>query len=168
MPRIESTPGSSGGGWNVPYKALALVALISCGIGYIVYEYEQLNPSRKSSVTRPQGVRAGEQRRLASLEKLNLTPEQKEKVQALAEETTNSKKLRRQVQRILTPEQKARARNLQAEAKAKRELKKRERQERLARLYPGTHPDLLQAKQKEIRARAQARRQQSRQNETAQ
>jgi len=158
MPRIESGSSSLGETWQVPYKAIGLVLLISCGIGYAAYQYVRLNPKPKRPVARQQVASAAVDKRLADIEKLALRDDQKEKLKALASTTTNPVALRREANKLLTPEQKAQAKNLRAEAQAKRKEQIEKRKERTQKYFPNGQVAIAEAKAKEIQARAQQRR----------
>ncbi|MGI8908259.1 MAG: hypothetical protein ACR2IE_17435 [Candidatus Sumerlaeaceae bacterium] len=155
MPRLDSS--SSGGSKviSLPFKAIGLVALIACGIGYIVYQYEQLHPEpRKPAAAKMNS----EQTKQQMFQKLALTDEQKSKLAQLQGQTTDPQRLRRDAIKVLTDEQKARLKNLRGENDALRAAERERRQARMNKFYPGTQRQVAESKNKELQAQVQARR----------
>lgn len=168
MPRINTGSTSSSESTDgllsllLNPKVLGLIALIGAGGWYLWYQYERLHPApkRPAAAARQASAKPAE-KQTALAEKLGLTSEQKEKLAAATAGTTSPQAMRRELNKLLTPEQKARATTLRKEERAKIEERKKARQERQEKYYPGEQKAVADAASKAARARAQARKQQA-------
>jgi hypothetical protein len=127
MPRLESS-GSSGEGFSIPWRGVALVAIIGGSIWYGVHQYARLHPdipravpgrvlNRQRPKYDPKSVLAGMK---PFMEKVNLTADQKEKLEAAAAESTNTVAFRRKAMQVLTEEQRKQVRSIQETVTAER------------------------------------------------
>jgi len=90
--------------------------------------------------------------------KLALSDDQKNKLAQLQKDTTNPQQLRREAMKVLTDEQKTHLKNLREEADAKRAAEREQRQARMNKYFPANQRQLAESKNKELRARTEARR----------
>ncbi len=130
MPSLQSHDvgsGGSGGGWKMPWKVLASIALIACSGWYGLYQYERYFPSKKSPIAKAaastRATAAGKQEARKReearplLEKLNLTAEQRSKLTAIDSMSTDSQSKIRLAAKALTHEQRLEMRRLRADVR---------------------------------------------------
>lgn len=139
MPRIESG-GSSGEGWSIPWRAVLLVALIGGSIWYGWRQYARLHPDIPRRVPGrvlnqqrqrydPKNVTAGMK---PYMDKIQLSDEQKKKIESAAKESTNALTFRRKAMQVLTEDQRKQVRDMQAKVAAERKNRQDEAKARKA------------------------------------
>ncbi|MGC8840368.1 MAG: hypothetical protein ACP5QZ_02795 [Candidatus Sumerlaeaceae bacterium] len=165
---------------HVSWKVLFLLFVIGSIWAYIGYKYVQYRvPSRTRAAatnrtnpvqrpTQPRSVRSASQRPPAFLQlvkELNLTDEQKQKIELIAKETTEPRTLRFRVNRVLTPQQREQLTSRAKELAAKRAEEQRARVEKQKanaqklKKYYGDEADYAARASKAIREQSRMRRQ---------
>jgi hypothetical protein len=157
---------------EIPWKGLFAFLVIACATGYAWYQYERLHPSpRRVAATAAANGRAKAKqpdpraRLEETVKALNLTPDQRKKVEAIAAETTDPARIMRTVSRdVLTSEQREMARELRAKDREEAERRRQEQQQRRtqadarARRMLGTDYDAARRLNEQVRQREAARR----------
>ena len=164
MPRLDTSPSASSESsinYANLFKVLGLIGGISCGIWYIVYQYERLHPTPTAKVKPGQVVKKAvspTEKRMAAYTKLKLTDDQRKQLESTAATTTDPRVMRREANKILTAEQKATAKLLRDEEEAKRKEQQAQRQAKLQKLFPGDQLQKAQQMNKQIQAETEARK----------
>ena len=172
MPRIESKKPASRSGWGgvrIPWKILFLVVAIGGVWAYIAHQYAQFRPrpvgGRATAQARgaaPRGAQAVAQQRGRmwdqAVEKLSLTPEQKDRLAALANETTSPQVFQRRAMQVLTPDQRDTITSTLAEMRAERQQAREAREARRRRQLPGNDYNVARQGDERIREEIIARR----------
>lgn len=149
--------------WSIPWKLLFLGGLVVCVLGYAGYQYVRLHPSppvKKSSATRVEvGAATAKNAKIpAAFDKLQLTREQKDKLEALDKEYADTAAFRKEAMKLLTPEQKAMMQELRKQAEAQRKEKQEKAQARREKFYPGVNAEIAREGDKKIREAREQRR----------
>mgnify|MGYP004703757631 CR=1 FL=1 len=172
MPRIESSTTksrSTGGGFRVPWKVLFIVIAIGGVWAYIAYQYAQYRPrpaAGRTAQAAARGAARGGQPAVQqrgrmldqALEKLALTPDQKTRLAALANETTSPQAFQRQAMQVLTPEQRDTVTSALAEKRAERQRARDAGEARRRRQLPGNDYNVARQGDQRIREEVIARR----------
>ena len=159
MPSLNTSSSSSSVDLGPLLKLAGLIGLISCGIGYVVYQYVRLNPAPTAPQMEARAPNNNKSdRRLAAFEKLGLTDDQRKQLSSATVGTTDPRALQRAANKILNPEQKAQAKMLMKEAAAARQQRKAEQQAKLEKLFPGDQLARAKDLNKQIHQETQERR----------
>jgi hypothetical protein len=162
MPSLNTSSGSSDGGWGIPYKAIVLVVLIGASGYYVWYQYERLHPSphksNKAIAAKKAEAKNHKNDFADDVQNLNLTDDQKKQISAIDAETTDPQVARRKKWRVLTKEQRQEFQNSRREANASRQLNRKKREEKIKRYFPGGDLDFAKAANQRVREQTKARR----------
>ena len=141
-------------------KALGAVLLIACSAGYGVYQYEQYFPKKSRPSARSAVTQNGMKNNLmaalkADVEKLGLTEDQRRRLAAIDDQSTDTRSKIRQAVRVLTPEQRKQFQQMRTQAR--REAQARAEQRRTKYFPNPQDAAYAKAAAKEIRERRAAR-----------
>lgn len=174
MPRIEGKRPASPSGWGgvrIPWKILFLVVAIGGVWAYIAHQYAQFRPrptggrataQAGARGAAPRGAQAVAQQRGRmwdqAVEKLSLTPEQKDRLAALANETTSPQAFQRRATQVLTPDQRDTVTSALEQMRAERQQAREAREARRRRQMPGNDYNVARQGDERIREEILARR----------
>jgi len=139
---------------------VAVLAVIACGIGYAAYQYEQLNP--KPKVQTAAHWEAKHQKNHGSfnqtaMTQIGLTDIQKQQIETIKDDTTNTRTMRKQIAKVLTEDQRKQLKELRAQEQAARKQAMETRKARKARML-GASADYERAADKVIAANRQQKK----------
>ncbi|MCX7624737.1 MAG: hypothetical protein N2Z21_00765 [Candidatus Sumerlaeaceae bacterium] len=170
MARLDTSLSRPSPQRQIPWKVLTLVACIGAIWAFIAYKYVQYRvPTRTLSVQpaeaaslkgRAEALKLPAQRPnqwLQIVKELDLSEDQKNKIEKIAAETTVPKTLRARVNKVLTPQQRERLTSRVKELAAQRAEQQKARANREQKYY-GTEIQYAQQANQVIRQQREARR----------